>query len=114
MNAGLSSLYAAPSERDKREVSEMYKYAVDADEDDDDMISPVCLHSAFCTAKGLSFSTLVSMFHCSNALATGISFFDGVQEAFIDVCYMNNLGIGVHPQKRLEMVKAKASAKGHS
>lgn len=39
--------------------------------------------------------------------------FDGVQEAFIDVCYMNNLGIGVHPQKRIELVRAKASAKGH-
>ena len=37
-----------------------------------------------------------------------------VQEAFIDVCYINNLGIGVHPQRRTEMVKAKASAKGHS
>ena len=35
------------------------------------------------------------------------------QEAFIDVCYMNNLGIGVHPQRRIELVKSKALAKGH-
>ena len=62
-STGLSSLYTAPSERDRREVSEMYKYAVDADEDDDDMISPVRLHSAVCIAKGLSFRSLVSLFH---------------------------------------------------
>ena len=35
-------------------------------------------------------------------------------EAFIEVCYIYNLGIGVHPQRRIEMVKAKASSKGVS
>ena len=44
--AGLSSTYMAPSERIDKEVSGMYMYAVEADEDDDDMISPVCLHCA--------------------------------------------------------------------
>ena len=28
--------------------------------------------------------------------------------------HMNNLGIGVHPQRRIELVKSKALAKGHS
>lgn len=39
--AGLPSTYEAPIQRADREVSGMYTYAVEADEDDDDMISPV-------------------------------------------------------------------------
>ena len=42
-NAGLRSTYVAPDERDVREIAGMYTYAVEADEDDDDMISPVRL-----------------------------------------------------------------------
>ena len=35
-------------------------------------------------------------------------------EAFIDVCYVHNLGIGVHPLRREEMIKAAARRKGQS
>ena len=47
----------------------MYMYAVEADEDDDDMISSVRLHCALCIRKGL-FRTLVSLSHCSNCVSS--------------------------------------------
>jgi hypothetical protein len=34
-------------------------------------------------------------------------------QAFIDVCHMYQVGLGVHPIKRQEMIKAKQLAAGH-
>ena len=40
------------------------------------------------------------------------SWFGQSPEGFIDVCYIHNVGIGVHPLRREQMVKAAITRKG--
>ena len=92
--------------RDVRLVNEMYHIAVEADDDDDDEIvsqPPLSLVPA-------KLSCWLSVHQSDDAIEAGVV--GQSPEGFIDVCYIHNVGIGVHPLRREQMVKAAITRKG--
>ena len=88
----------------------MYAMAVEADDDDDDEISP----EAFIDVSPATIRRRHLTRSHRGRLTTSPRSADDADRCCGQVCYVHNLGIGVHPLRREEMVRAALISKGRA